>query len=243
MPRPGAKQLVFWIALTVLLVAFDFALSAIERAGPKHLPSGGTLLVLPWWRRIILWLYRPALAACLVTSGTLIRCKRLPLPGRLQPGHWLVLILAAQGILVFITRPVFSLAAGGYLPFGWSGTIWTVGYVVSAVLFVLGAVQLRDAVRWKVLLATGAITSLLWGVPVTLSRLGPSSGRLPSVIAQADMACLPWWLAITAVTALTVPGLDLLHRSRRDWVHWLGTAIWALGSVAAVLTNLHLYTR
>jgi len=233
-----ANQVVVWLALTVVIIALSLVMSAIETKGIKDLPHGSILVVLPWWKRVVFWAYRPSFAACLVASGVLIRCKCLRMLGKLQPGHWIVLILATAGILACITRPFYSLAMAGYLPPGWTkpglDAIGRLQVTVVGAMFTFAAIRLHDARHWMVLLVSGAVNSLFWAIPLV-----PFSGRMMSVWQWA----VPWWFAAVAVIALVVVALDWPHRARRDWPHWLGASLWTLGNVATLFTNLHVYTR
>jgi hypothetical protein len=242
-PRPSANQVIVWFALTVVLMGVNLVMSALETKATEHLqiPRGSVILVWPWWQRMIHWLYIPSFAACLVASSALIRSRCLRTPGRLQPGHWIVLILVAVGILGCVIRSVVFLRTACHLSGDWGNSgldamCWLCSVVIGFT-FVFAAIRLHDAKRWKVLLVSGAVSSLFSAIPVM------PVVRTTYEIMKVWLWSTPWWFALVAVIALVVVVLDWPQRARRDWPHWLGVSLWTLASVAAVLTNLRVYTR
>jgi hypothetical protein len=246
-PKPSADQAIVWLALTVVLIALQLVMSAVERGVPKHFPPGSVLVVLPWWRRVLLWLSTPSFAACLVASGVLIRSKCLRMLDRLQPGHWIVLILATVGIFACVARSFYFVTLASHKSLSSAvpalNAISFLLYVVSGSIFLLAAIRVRDAVRWKVLLVSGAIDFLFWSVPFMPSWFRRSSRITERLIVQVHTVCLPWCLAIVAIIAVIVLALDWPQRARRDWVHWLGASLWTLGAIATVIVNWHLFMR
>jgi hypothetical protein len=242
-PRPTANQVIVWFALTVVLIGITLVMSALETKATEHLhfPPGSVILVWPWWQRMIHWLYVPSFAACLVASIVLIRSRCLRMLDRLQPGHWLVLILVAVGIVGCITRSVVFFRTAWHLSAAWGNSgldvMWWLSSLVIGVTLVFAAVRLHDAKRWKVLLVSAAVSLLCSAIPT-----------IPVFRESYDIIRLwrwtaPWQFALVAVIAFVVIALDWPQRARRDWPHWLGVSLWTLANVAAVLTHLHVYTR
>lgn len=97
-PKLRASQLIAYLALVVVLIGLDFGMKAMETRTITPVLHGTMTVAASWWTRIIVEFQTASFAVCLVTSGILIRCRCFQTLGKLQPGHWIVLILATGGI-------------------------------------------------------------------------------------------------------------------------------------------------
>jgi hypothetical protein len=231
-PKLRASQVFIWLALAAVLIGLDYAMSVILTREIANLPLGSICVVLPWWIRPILPIYIASLAACLVASGILMRSGCLQMLNRLQPGHWIVLILAVSGILRWVTRPFDVLGVALPSPFGWKhhaveAILW-LEFLTVGILFAFAAIWLRDSKPWKVLLAFGSANAIFFAVPLLLSSM-----ILPNVVVQAWLWAHPWWPAVCIVIALVAVFIDWPRRATRDWLHWLGVSVWVLGCMAS----------
>jgi hypothetical protein len=238
-PKLSAKQVLLWLILVVALIGLDFGISAIGTREIQPLQRGTVTALAPWWTRIIWRFIVVSFAACLVTSGFLIRSRCFRTLGRLQPGHWIVLILATSGILERITRPFYLLRFAYPSPHGWaqhtSEAMMWFNILVLIVLFAFAAICLRDAKRWKVLLVSGSAYPVVCYLPIILNSL--SMGFTGGFV-QVWRWSLPCCSALLVVIALVAVFIDWPRRATRDWPHWLGVSLWTLGSLGAGLNSL-----
>lgn len=234
-PRLRIGQTIVFFALVVVLIGLIKGISALETRGIKPLPHGAVTVALSWWNRIMLEFHLVSFAICLVASGILIRSRCFRMLGRLQPGHWIVLILATCGILVRITWQSNFYSFVNRLPYGhtFEAVTWF-NILAVGMMFAYAAIRLHDAKRWKVLLASGSAYALYWAIP--LMHLS-TRGTVDFVQALWFLACLP---AIFVVIALVVVFIDWPRRATRDWVHWLGVSLWTLMNLATLPTSLHM---
>jgi hypothetical protein len=212
-----ATQVIIWLALTVLMIAIGLALPVVQAA---------------------------SFAACLVASGALIRSQCFRMLGRLQPGHWIVLIWTTAKILECLTRPFGFLtiacvsgSACVRLDFNatpWFGNVLSVFGIVSVVaMFVFAAIRLHDAKGWKVLLllSSASAGTFFLQMSAPLGALGSGVQSSAEPVLKLCPACVSAILVVIAVLAIVN---DWPRRASRDWVHWLGVSFWTLANAAAV---------
>jgi hypothetical protein len=242
-PRLSLKHVIIWLVLLAAMVAVDALMSKTEAGGIKFLPHGRYVMAQPWHEGAMrYWLRIASNAACLVASGVLIRSGGLRMLGRLQPGHWIVLILATVGILAWLARGVDCLRIVHDLPPlslrpSYDAISW-LRFVVFGGMFALAAVFVRDTKPWKILFTAAVATVVFAAVPFV-----PFPRQMAGAIAQAHRWAMPWWLTAAALIALVVLAFDWPYRARRDWVHWLGASLWMLASIVGLLANLHAFAR
>jgi hypothetical protein len=231
-PKPSIGQALVWLVLVVVLIGLDFGMSAIETREIKPLLHGA--VATSWWTIMVSRFSFAFFAACLVTSGILIHSRCFRMLGRLQPGHWIVLISATGGILRRVAEPFNLLKFTYHSPHGWaqytSEAVTWFNILAVGLLFAFAAIRLRDAKRWKVLLASGSASALFWAIPLMAFSM-----RVGSAVAQFFVWSMPCWSAIILVIAVAAVVIDWPRRATRDWIHWLGALLWTLGSLAACI--------
>jgi len=173
-PKLSAKQVLICLALVVALIGLIKGIAALETREIKPLPHGAVTVASSWRNRIMFEFHLVSFAICLVTSGILIRSRCFRMLGRLQPGHWIVLILATGGILDRIARPFGLFMLAYHSPHGWAQNTFEAivrfNILAVGIMFAYAAIRLRDATRWKVLLASGSATFLVFYMPVRHCR-------------------------------------------------------------------------
>jgi hypothetical protein len=243
-PKLRVKHVIVWLALAVALIGLDYGMSTMETREIAILPHEAISVKLSWTARIVLLFSFPSIAACLVASGILIRSGCFRMFSRLQPGHWIVLVLGAGGLLRCIVRQ-FELRMVYHSSHGWmhalDATLWGETLAVAA-MFAFAAICVRDAKQWKVLLVSGSAYALFWAIPlltkVGVFRQSRSFTEVASAIVQVWRWSYPWWPAILVVIALAAVFIDWPRRATRDWVHWLGVSLWTLGNLATLCLYL-----
>ena len=212
-----------------------------------HLPArerpGGAAVVAT---RDVLALYS-IIRRLLVASGVLIRSRCLRMLGRLQPGHWLVLILATGGILACVARSCcFAQTLASTCPLArqyqcidadfiasrrCGGSFRVCSHSFAGCRTMEGSAGLR---RSRFLLPRCAVHAIM------VHTVFPEDGR---VLSQVHTGVCRGGSLIVAVIAVVVLALDWPHRVTRDWAHWLGASLWTLGSVADCVYEFALYAR
>ena len=225
-PRLSPRQAIVWLAVAIVPIAFHWAMWTIGIPDIKHLPHGH-VVVADWWTRMSVYFSIASFAACFVTSCILIRSQCFRMLGRLQPGHWIVLLLTFGGILGRVATPFSSMSYAS--PHGWAQHTFTaiLWFTILAVggFGAFAAMLLRDATRWKVLLVLASAGLLLWTIPFM-----PFSMSMKSDILRVYVWALPCCAAILVATAVVAVVIDWPRRASRDWPHWLGVSLLTLGS-------------
>jgi hypothetical protein len=196
--------------------------------------------------RISQTIYAIPWASALVGSGVLIRARFYTLLHRLQPGHWLVLIVSLDFLLWLVARllhPFLGLAGNQPISTVTSETGAAMTWMLIAAAYVLAFVKLRDAKRWKILVGAkmvGAgmnavmsliflITCLFTGWPYTAAASLAWISVFPGI-----------WFVAVFIMLVTVAVLDLRCRASRDWLHWLGVSVVVVANVLTFATFLRL---
>ena len=232
-PRIHAIHLLVWLGLAIALVALDSTISAMEMQALRK--AVGISVLIPWWTHLARVFVVTAFAACLVGSGVLVRSRCFRMLNRLQPGHWLVLLLALGGILACIAVPIEFVAVKVSPSQGSQLWVFMVVVVLSGLLvegtsYGFAVFRLRDATRWRVLLAF-ALANVLLG-RILSAPMGMSGTLFGSGVSRWLGPC--WWTLLIFVAAAVV-AIDLRCRIARDWLHWLGVSLWTLDSVSKLL--------
>ena len=153
-PKLSAKQAIVWLAVAIVPIAFSWAMWTIGTPDIKHLPHGTVVVAASWWT-----VYFPIVlfASCFVTSCVLTRAQCFRMLGQLQPGHWIVLLLTFECILGRIAQPFTAIGFFDHSSHVWarntSQALLCFTVLAAVALWAFAAVRLRDATRWRVLLA------------------------------------------------------------------------------------------
>ena len=161
-------------------------------------------------------------AASWVGLGVLVFCRIRRIPGRLQPGHWVLLLQSIAMIFGFLWEKT------SYLWFGsMSDTIKLhsmiklqsilAGYVMFLVVvaYVLLIVFLREAISWKALFASLAVMFAASGLFYFDQGMQVWMHYSFSRIMLALSSVVLFVLVVTLA-------LDRRNYPIRDWLHWLG---------------------
>ncbi len=145
-PRPRLIHLFVWLGLVVALIWLDTTFSAVQARALRREMNISVLV--PWWTQLGRMLAVVGFAACLVASCVLIRARCFGKLRRLQPGHWLVLILALGGTLGAIVSQTEWFAARASLAQNWKAHAYLIvawsSLVVVGACYLFAAVRLRD---------------------------------------------------------------------------------------------------
>ncbi len=221
-PRLGIIHLLAWMTATAIVLKIDLAIFALNEAMISRLgidlPQPSQLALV--WAYAVRTIYSIAQGAGLVGAAVLLRAWRRGMGGRLQPGHWIVLIEA----LCLVASRGWELSLKVLIHDPWHTTpiLVLVGLVAFFFILCRGGLYLYVAwrklreKRWRRLFIVVGVLVLIeyvpYFVPVLLFRLQRFSLTV--------LMTLAFGMALAAVVTL-----DLRARCRRDWVHWLCVAI------------------
>jgi hypothetical protein len=218
-PQFGIIHLMLWTAVTAVLLAYFLALRG---ESINHIPTPSR-----WLFQISQTIDAIMLASALVGSGVLIRARCYSILTKLQPGHWLTLIVSLDFVFQLAVRLLYRfLNLHGIEPRSilttQSGAVVT-GTLIAAV-YILAFTKLRDAKRWRILFGAkmlgagvNAVVNLIFLVTI-LSTAWPSSVMWISFFPGI-------WFVVVFIMLITVAVLDLRGRTPRDWLHWLGVGV------------------
>jgi len=215
-PRLGIIHFLLWMAGSALMMGMhrDFASSAYEPTVEYAL------------RQAIFLTESMVYGAALASLSLFYFYRRLAFPS--QPGHWLLLLLAASVLLNWIT----SLFAPSGDDFAFQDTS----------RWILLRLTIRASIPSLILLVAGMVSifdrSIVWGVVMLTCLLVVLVNYLIWIVFTLDMAGMNFFnrlldfpiIRILTYAMIAVPALgiavaclvDFLQRNRRDWVHWLG---------------------
>jgi hypothetical protein len=260
-PQFDVAHLLAWTTLTAILLSYSQAMEVLEMASGSpademtklsrrladEYPAMGF-----WMAKIGRSISAILTASALVGFGVLVWARLRIKFRRLQPGHWFVLIATIQGMFSLTAWIFLNSVASDEERVEWSiGYLAATGFIV-VVLYTYAALRLRDARPWKVLFWVKVVGAWI-GIASTMAILCLS--------AQARLVFLspdgPWrpvasdlkswwelgvsilWPSLLLFLLLTAAVLDIRRRTPRDWVHWLGVGIVAVGNLPPIA--LHVY--
>lgn len=219
-PRLGIIHFLLWMAASALMMGMyrDFASSAYEPTVEYALRQAIFLTES--------MVYGAALAS--LSLFYFYRRRRLVFPS--QPGHWLLLLLAASILLNRITS-LFDPTEDEFL-------------FQDTSRWILLRLTIRVSIPSLILLVAGMVLifdrSIVWGVVMLSCLLVVLVDYLIWIVFTLDMTISGtdfsnfWFdfpiLRILTYAKIAVPALgiavaclvDFLQRIRRDWAHWLG---------------------
>jgi hypothetical protein len=236
-PQFGILHLLIWTALAAVLLKYNQAVHTLD-TGLRDPFMNSRVMTIQWVVTVILT------ASTMVGLGALIRARRSGRTGRFQPGHWLVVVSLVNGILALAVEPLYCVRSYSAGTAGLFSGALVAERAIIAILYTCAAVRLRDAWRWRALFLAYAVVTWLWTVADTtffLATILPATN--PSVYWGRCLSGLGITLAgrIAILSCLVVATLgDLLGRTSRDWVHWLGVVVAWLGWCMNVLTLVYI---
>lgn len=227
-PQFGILHLMIWSAVTALLLKCLLALQdeSMFRNSPGQL----------WAVRITQAFYAIATASVLVGAGVLLRARCCRMLRALQPGHWLVLITAFGALLGLLAWSIYRFIPTESPLHQWVYLFFETGTnAVTFALWIVATKKVCDALRWKVFLGAEAAAEAL-AVLLGFAKLA-ASVLLHSSYSFSLYQCDNWlrlsqalFLIFVVVNAIA----DLSSRVSRDWVHWLGIAVFAVTTVISL---------
>lgn len=157
---------------------------------------------------------------------------------RLQPGHWLLVIISVT--YFFQTLASLVLLAGSFNDVGHSGNSPRIALEIipgvfgcgAAVAYLVMAIRLRAGRSWRVLalarMVMCAVVGLNYFYIAWLMSDSPSLGHL----IYRSLYFLSALIALVTLLVILIAAIvDLARRQRRDGLHWLGLLLTAWGCV------------
>jgi hypothetical protein len=219
-PRFGVLDLLIWIAAAAALLG----LFATSSDLPTTRPLGPFLWAfrVTQFGQVIIW------ASALTGSVILIRSRFYTMLGRLQPGHWLIIITTLE-VAVFL-RTYLSAWPLRHLTSHHADAMQVATALASLLIvagYVMAFLSLRDTRWWKIFFGVMGLAEIARSIATLLLLVGAffrSPGSPPAWIGliTLPLAIFPLAAFVMFVVAAT---LDLSQRVPRDWLHWLGVAI------------------
>jgi hypothetical protein len=241
-PKLGIAHLLAWMGVAAI---------AMKAAAYDHQVLG-TLNELPPWlqaaSRVADYVGACVRGAGLVGMGVIVYDKLRGAAGRLDAGHWLIVILTGGWLLYTVVRLPWQLGEGildepatasvtRIKVFAYSGSQAVVGLVLLGLVIVSG-----NSRRWRVLFAAigGAtlIASLKYLCGYFANRYSleaffdPSKGELArqwcgNALLTHQVESIA--IYVTPIVLLAAVVADLAQRRRHDGLHWLGVVLLAFG--------------
>ena len=218
-PRMGLAHLLAWVTLAAILMKFT---AYLEMGIHNESFKTGWLWAV---HRIVWYAFSAVSSASLLGAIVIMRDKLRGATGRLQPGHWIIVVYAIQwsGYLV-INLARMGLYGSLELSSQTSSLIaWTYAYgaisLVTAISFLVAAVRLRDGFRWLLLMLALSGNGFL----DLEQMLGFAFNHFTlSMLLIHLRSILP---ATILLMLLIIICIDRIRRCRRDGLHWLGVLI------------------
>lgn len=225
-PRLGIIHLLAWTAATAVLLKFSMAMEMIGSTGGSTAPVSA-------FQQVLGLIYSMTHAAGLVGTAMLLLAKVRGLPGRFQPGHWLVLVTTVTW-LVFRLIWLLSLLAmragfSDHFDTSWNLVLVGLTAVLSGGVYFYLTLASKDGTRWKTCFGVLAVVDAIWG----FSYLGFFLFELSWLLSFFPLG----WL-IVGLTILVIVIVDLRRAPRREWLHWLGPTMIGTGALIAVASWL-----
>jgi hypothetical protein len=220
------------LLLLTLIVGLTLGMLASEfEAGFKQRHVNRLAITL----ELLDWCFSAVLAFALLTL-VVATCRGLR--WQFSPGHWLIVIMGPVSASILILTAIRPLITVYWtLPRRWQQATEEGLFVV--VLTVTITITLwcnrRLTGPWRVAISAvllQQISLLLWTAMFTAQAFEklPKSGFLNrhalAIVTHAELLVL--------VTVMIAAAFDLLHRTRRDWLHWTAVLAVLLGSASRV---------
>ena len=236
-PRLGIIHLLAWTAASAVLMKI------ITWAGwLDSMPDN-----FPGWMRVfftaISSIHMAVIAAGVVGTCVIVRSRYRGHDGRLQAGHWMVINMAGTSILslvlwlplVMLMDWLMSLSAATH-SFAINYAIYLVEAVpqfLLAVLWLVAAIRMREAIVWKATFGFLALRSAAAGCVNLLSAFFPTF--LPFFFPSLrSFSQLPIGASLTLLVLSAVVLADFNRHTKRDWLHGLGVAMLMITSLLGV---------
>ncbi len=241
-PRLRILHLLAWMTVATVIFKFNLAVSGvIARA-----MAGTAGRVIKNWSvayRAIALTQVIMYAAGFVGLGILVAARFRRRPGRLQPGHWMLVVevslYAATRIpdVVLLLTYLIQQGASFRLPSWYMRLNWeplVVPCLCRASLYYWASIRTIDGWRWRALFVCLAILAVIAALWPALAWVILSRGWFGM---RALVAGFP--IPVNAVLCLTLLAVVLADlRVPRDWVHWLGVAVVGGGAALGLVSSV-----
>ena len=225
-PKLGIIHLIAWAGVMAALVnclasVGWFGAFADDYPGVLRIFSIASMLV-----------YVAFVAAGLVGIAVIFLARLRGVGGRLQAGHWMVIILSVSSVfslLIWLLAYVFDIRERSVF-----FTFFIVQNVLTFWLWLVAALRVYEPFRWKAMLGFFAFCS---AVSCTFHLRSMTSTSAVS-LSLGDCGGMLFNLALGLIVLPTLVLLDIRHKTRRDWLHWLGVAIVVFPTLVPATTQL-----
>ena len=167
-----------------------------------------------------------AFAASIVGTAVILHARFRGVPGRLQAGHWMLVVATSASVLTLLLWVLLSVGHDFLV----SESPWLAYYcllaiqgstnLLLAILWLVVILRMRESPRWKALfgffVARNVICCFIYLVAIFFET---------PFYSFRDLAEQPVGSAVGLFALPLVVLIDLRHHVSRDWLHWLGVAI------------------
>lgn len=218
LPQLGMVHIVAWMAITAALLIWSSV--------AEHRWGGG---ISPLWldvpRRLSELVGFAITAAQIVGVAVILRAKNRGESGRLQPGHWFLLLQAmmtlAHWLYWGVGRLRWSADFADPLTF-WRYPILVAVGLANAVALLIVANWMQDSRHWRVAARVwGAVNLLYWSLAALLCV-----GVMTWFMSVSPMSPTPPIGEVVVLAVFLVAlRIDIRRGPDRDWLHWSGVSI------------------
>jgi hypothetical protein len=241
-PRLSILHLLLWTTVAAVLFKFNMAVTAVITGVIAGM--GGRVFATSIVNRAIAPTYVIMYAAGFVGLGVLVASRIRGRPGRLQPGHWMLVVVvplyAATRIpdIALVLTHLIQQGTPSRLPFWYMQPAWAplvVPGLCRAALYSWASIRTIDGRRWRALFVCLAILAAIMALGYAL--LWSIFFRLTPGMIRFLILGLP--IPVNAVVCLTLLAVILVDlRVPRDWLHWLGIALVGGGAALELLRGV-----
>jgi hypothetical protein len=167
-------------------------------------------------------IYGAALASVVLAVSHRVR-RRDSFP--VQPGHWLLMAIAAVSVVVAVVWPLLR-----RLPLPANAADFVAMGIVTGIL-ALCTIRIRAPYYWRIPLGLATLGCGLTCLSALLGVFSSSHDPLPFIFSGFMVGLLA--IAAAPITALLCAGFDAAERKEFDIFHWIG-----LATLFGVVTHL-----
>jgi len=213
-PRLRILHLIGWMTAAAVVIRADMVFQAARADAGAATGQPLELVQRFFWSAVV--------AAIIVGGGILAIGWMRGIKGRLQPGHWLI-VVNALGLVLLYAFGLIHLAVTEILFGPWGARSSYVAFLcgwgllsfVEILIWYAAASHTVDGRRWKTLFV---IVSSSYGIRMLLCLLDVLSNSNWTYHAS------PVFSVILCVVLLIVVAWDGRRGRSRDWLHWAGVA-------------------
>lgn len=217
-PRLGIIHLLIWITVAAVVLKMNAALSQFGPQGPSRVRVAAGVEF-----QVLMGVYDLLLATGLTGLGVLLLALRRA-RGRLQPGHWVLLVETIVSASAYLFRTASWLCQSNLL---FHGVLNFVPYIIlfgfRCGMFWFAGSRVLGGRGWRWSLRTFAVVNGLQGLLIAWASY-VMLGWWGSSFDYFSLAFSPYWSLVLGLVLLVIAVLDARHRSR-DWLHWLGVGL------------------